>query len=648
MESWGIRSRVMLVAVLPAVILAIILTVFFTRSRIADIEDAHIDRGRAFTRQLAAAAEFALFADNRPALHRLAESALSENDVRGLTILGPDGEVVAKVGKPAHLDTMARDTAPGIQALADGDLRIIEAVLPSRLDVDDNQAVDAAPQAHPLGTVILDLSRQRVGSRRGELLMVSLLALVAVLTGSLLLARRMSAGVSGPIRDIAATVQRIGHGHLSERVPETGGGSLRQLVEGINEMAAHLEKSREEMQQRVGDATVELRARKEEAEQATMAKSRFLAAASHDLRQPMHALGLFISELSQQSHPPETRRLVRQIAASAEAMDNLLDSLLDISKLDAGVLQPNPRPFALQAILNRISMDFAPVAEERGLRLRVRPCPLWAHSDPMLLERVLFNLVGNAIRYTREGTVLVACRVRGERIRIEVRDSGIGIPAEAQDIIFQEFVQLENPERARNKGLGLGLAIVRRLTLLLGHTLELRSRPNLGSVFTIEIGRAPPVRDQRDLEAERPPGDLFGTRVAVVDDDPLALASIHSLLVSWGCEVQACTGLDSLLMELSTRGVTPEVVVSDFRLQGSRNGIDVIRGVRNRYDPKLPAILISGDTGSDTLRLAQHEGLVLLHKPVRPAKLRALLNRLLAGRRTDDPGPPPGADAPGV
>lgn len=629
-QHWGIRNRVMLVAVLPSVILAVILTAFFTRSRIADIEDAHIDRGRAYARQLAAAAEFALFTGNRPALQRLAESALAESDVRGLTILGPDKQILAVVGNSVVAADMP---TPGIQPLSDGGLRIVEMVLPSQLEVDDPLAAGTAPPAQPLGQVVLDLSRDRLGSRRGELMTVSLLILAAVLTGSLLLARRMSAGVSGPIRDIAATVQRIGRGQLAERAPAVGGGSLRMLADGINEMAERLEQSREEMRQRVDEATVELRARKEEAEQATMAKSRFLAAASHDLRQPMHALGLFISELAQQSHPPETRRLVRQIAASAEAMDNLLDSLLDISKLDAGVLQPNPRPFPLQPMLDRIAADFSPVAEERNLRLRVRPCPLWACSDPVLLERVLFNLVGNALRYTRDGTVLVACRRRGDQIRIEVRDSGVGIPAEAREIIFQEFVQLENPERARNKGLGLGLAIVRRLTQLLGHRLDLRSRPNIGSVFAVELNLAEPERDDRDPETERPPGDLYGTRVAVVDDDPLALASIHSLLVSWGCEVQACTGLDNLLMELSTRGVTPEVVVSDFRLQGSRNGIDVIRGVRNRYNPNLPAILISGDTGSDTLRLAQDEGLVLLHKPVRPAKLRALLNRLLAGRQ---------------
>jgi two-component system, sensor histidine kinase len=394
-------------------------------------------------------------------------------------------------------------------------------------------------------------------------------------------------------------------------------------------MASRLELAHEDMQRQVEEATAELRARKDEAERATLAKSRFLAAASHDLRQPMHALGLFISELSQHPHQPESRRLVRQIAASAEAMEDLLDSLLDISKLDAGAFKPNLRSFPLQALLDRLAADFTPQADERRLRFRIRPTAAWVESDPALLERILTNLVSNALRYTPEGSVLVACRRRGALVRIEVRDSGVGIAPEAHDIVFQEFVQLENPERARNKGLGLGLAIVRRLIDLLGHRLALRSRVGGGSVFAVELPSASAQLPALADDDERPPGDLAGTRVAVVDDDPLALASLHSLLLSWGCQVYPADSLENIMMELATRGILPQVIISDYRLRGPRTGVDVIRAVRNRVDPDLPAILISGDTATDTLIQAQAEGLVLLHKPVRPAKLRALLNRLL-------------------
>jgi CheY-like chemotaxis protein/two-component sensor histidine kinase len=321
---------------------------------------------------------------------------------------------------------------------------------------------------------------------------------------------------------------------------------------------------------------------------------------------------------------------VRQIAASAEAMEDLLDSLLDISKLDAGVFKPNLRTFPLQPLLDRLATDFTPMAEERRLRLKLRPTTAWVESDPALLERVLINLVSNALRYTQKGSVLVACRRRGPLLRIEVRDSGIGIAPEVQDIIFHEFVQLENAERARNKGLGLGLAIVRRLTDLLGHRLALRSRVGAGSVFAVELPYATAQEPAPQTDGERPPGDLAGARVAMVDDDPLALASLHSLLLSWGCLVYPADSLENIMMELATRGIVPQVIVSDYRLRGQRTGIDVIRALRNRFDPELPAILISGDTAGETLLQAQAEGLVLLHKPVRPAKLRALLNRLLS------------------
>ncbi|MBL8446658.1 MAG: response regulator [Zoogloeaceae bacterium] len=627
--DWGVRNRVTLVATLPAVVLGLILIAFFTSSRIADLEQAHAERGRALSRQLAASAEFPLFSGNIVALGRLASSAVAQADVHRVAILDASGSLLTEA--MASLPLMA---GPGSQGgrrpTAATLLRFEEAVLPSRVDLDD--PASAPPEANrpaALGTVVIELSRQRMEDRRTELLAIGVMALMAVLLGSLALARQMSAGVTGPIRAMAEVARRIGDGKLSERVPVAAGGSLKRLANAINDMAAHLEAAHDEMQRRVVEATAELMARKDEAERATLAKSRFLAAASHDLRQPMHALGLFISELAQHAHATETRRLVRQIAASAEAMENLLDSLLDISKLDAGVFKPNIRAFPLQPLLDRLAVDFTPMAEERRLHLRVRPTTQWVESDPALLERILINLVSNAVRYTQEGGILVACRARGNQLRIEVRDSGVGIAKEAQERIFQEFVQLENAERARNKGLGLGLAIVRRLTDLLGHSLSLRSRLGAGSVFAIEVPAAEAQGNPSLPEGERAPGDLAGTRIAIVDDDPLALTSLHSLLLSWGCQVFPADSHENLMMELATRGILPQVVISDYRLRGPRTGIDVIQALRNRFGPTMPAILISGDTAAETLRQAQEEGLVLLHKPVRPAKLRALLNRLI-------------------
>lgn len=628
--NWGIRARVILAALLPMLALAVVLTVFYTSSRLSDLDEAHAARGIALARQLAAASEYAVFTGNREALQQLASAVLAEGDVIAVNIVDPAGRILAHSGRGVS-------TGGGDVAARDELLRIVETIEPSKIRLDDAFALgdDLSPSTSPspmpaLGTVVLDVSRERLEAQRNELLQAAAVSVLLVLMGSLLLATWLSRGVSGPIRTVARAVARIGQGRLSERVPELGGGSLKLLTDGVNEMAARLEEMHDNMARRIMEATAELRARKEEAEQADLAKSRFLAAASHDLRQPMHALGLFITELAQLSHTPEARHLVQKIAASAEAMENLLDSLLDISKLDAGVLHPTVRPFPLQPIFDRIAAEQHDAAAAKGLRLRIRPSAAWAVSDPVLFERILTNLASNAIRYTHTGTVMIACRRRGDTLRVEVRDSGVGIAPDEQEIIFHEFVQLSNPERARDKGLGLGLAIVRRLTDLLGHHLLLRSAPGAGSVFSLELPRTEPDSADQNYVAERSPGDLAGWRIGLLEDDPLARTGMQGLLTAWGCEVHAAPAVDELFAAYGN-DTPPELLISDYRLHGPHDGIDHIQAMRAHWGTDIPAVLISGDTAAETLKRAQDAGLPLLHKPVRPARLRALLHRLHGG-----------------
>lgn len=634
-DTWGVRARVMLVAVLPMLVLAIVLTAFYTRSRVADHEEAYRARGQAFARQLAAASEYALFSGNRDTLHRLATAMLAEDDVTGVLIVDRGGEVLARSGFLDQSLPVLSQLSPSRRLLdTPNTLRIIEPVVPSTVDLDDDLSGHSPGSAQAtapppmLGAVVVDMSRARLDDRQRELLLTGSVAIVLVLVGSMMLANYMGRGVTGPIRQVAVTVERIGRGQFSARVPPVGGGTLRTLTDGVNQMAAQLASAHDDMSRQIEEATAELRESKDEAERATLSKSRFLAAASHDLRQPMHALGLFIAELAQHEHAADAQRLVERIAASAAAMENLLDSLLDISRLDANVVPPNVRAFPLQPLLDRIAADERPGADARDLELKARPTDAWINSDPVLFERILSNLVSNAVRYTRKGRVLVACRKHGDRLRIEVRDNGVGIPAESHAAIFQEFVQLHNPERSRDKGLGLGLPIVRRLTELLGHHLTLRSSPGRGSVFAIAVPLAQPEATPVGSEAGRMPGDLGGLHVALIDDDPLARGSMQSLLTSWGCKVAAAGDAESLVDQLNREEAIPELIISDFRLDGSCNGIEVIRSLRAWQGTEIPAVLVTGDTGPDTLRQAQEEGLPLLHKPVRPARLRALLNRL--------------------
>ncbi|TVT74761.1 MAG: response regulator [Denitromonas halophila] len=631
-QSWGIRARVILVAVVPAIVLAVFMTIYYTHSRIADLEEAYRDRGRAFARQIASATEYAVFSNNREDIRRLLDGARAEEGVRGILIADTSGQELARSGLISVAAPLRRPTQSVDEAF-DQTLRFYEPILPTRLDV-DLLAFDEAQQGsstQQLGVVLLDLSRTRLDAQRDALLWTGLSALMLVLAGSVLLAIRMSQGVSEPIRKVAETVGRIGAGRLHERVEIRGGGSLRRLGVGVNDMAERLQGAHDDMTRRIAEATAELRERKDEAERADIAKSRFLAAASHDLRQPMHALGLFIAELSEKDHPPATHRLVRQIAASAEAMENLLD----ISRLDAGALQPSIQPTPVQPILDRIANDFHIWAEERHLKLRVRPCPHWIATDPLLFERILSNLVSNAIRYTDHGRILIACRQEGEFLRVEVRDNGRGIESDAQELIFQEFVQLDNPERARSKGLGLGLAIVRRLTQLLSHRLSLRSGPGWGSVFGVSARRVPPEAPDTIAPTDRQPGSLQNVRIAILDDDPLALESLNSLLCSWGCDVTSAA-MPSALIDALAGAPVPDILITDYRLQEHQTGLDVIGSLRHAFGHRLQAILISGDTAPEPADRARAAGVPLLHKPVRPAKLRALVQRMLSSDASED------------
>ncbi|HHW64693.1 MAG TPA: response regulator [Rhodocyclaceae bacterium] len=633
---WGIRARVTLVAFVPMLVVAALMTATHTGLRLSDLDQALRARAHAHARQLAAASEYAIFAGDRETLGQLADALMLEDDVAAIAILGADGAVLIRAGRfVSPLPTTPSRAVPA-QELTTPEgrwLRIVEPIKPSHLPADDafsGGAAQAEDMPKPLGQLVMDISLARLQQRRSELLWIAAGWMVIVAVGSLLLARRMSRSVSGPIREVADAVLSIGRGQLHRRVRVTGGGSLSALAEGVNEMAERLEDAHASMARRIDEATAELRARKDEAERANLAKSRFLAAASHDLRQPLHALGLFLSELTQQPLDARSRQITGRLVASTDAMEGLLDSLLDISRLDAGVLSPERTVFDMRAKLEHIVAAHTGAARARGLDLRLHCLPCWGLSDPLLFERIITNLVSNAIRYTPQGRVLVACRRRGDLLRIEVRDSGQGIAAGNQQIIFQEFVQLGNAERSRDKGLGLGLAIVRRLADLLGHRLSLRSAPGQGSVFAIEVAAAAPPEPARGDREAVSLGHFDDLKVLLADDDALALSAMSSLLASWGCEVTAAHSATDLLEALKHCG-TPDILITDLRLGGSTDGLDLIAAVRAHPGlSALPAVLISGDTAPESLARIQSAGVQMLHKPVRPARLRALMHRLLA------------------
>lgn len=379
----------------------------------------------------------------------------------------------------------------------------------------------------------------------------------------------------------------------------------------------------------------ELMLQKEDAIRSSIAKSRFLAAASHDLRQPMHALGLFVETLRERILYPDLRRIVDNIGASVEAMNGLFNSLLDISKLDAGVIQPAKTTFSLHEIFHRIQIEHENQALEKGFKIHVVNTSLVVHSDPGLLERIVRNFVSNAVRYTKTGRIVVGCRRSRESVLIEVWDTGVGIPQDKLQDIFQEFYQLDNPERDRSKGLGLGLAIVDRLAHLLGHTIEVRSKLGLGSVFRVRVPRGQLVSSSHTSTMEGRGGYVGFAHALVlfIDDEAAIVQGMMGLLEGWGCDVIAATSGEEMKEKLLDCARTPDVIISDYRLRHGENGIEVIRSLQEEFNDDIPGILITGDTAPDRLQEARASGFELLHKPLQPAKLRALLVNLLQHRQ---------------
>jgi len=364
------------------------------------------------------------------------------------------------------------------------------------------------------------------------------------------------------------------------------------------------------------------------AERANREKSRFLAAASHDLRQPLHATGLFAAALAARARDPDVKPLVASIRASVEALEALFAQLLDLSQLEAGALHPARESFPLEPLFARIAGDLAPQAIANGLRLRTMPTRIAVDTDPILLERILRNLVTNAVRYTRSGGIVLGVRRRGSTARIDVVDTGVGIADVDRARVFDEFVQLAVTPRHHNggRGMGLGLAIVRRLAVLLGHPIEMDSVPGRGSRFSISVPHSTPLRRRRNAGPVRAPGSaaaspaLAGRTIVVVDDDPAVVEAMRALFASWSATAIGAADADEALAALAAPGrgfrERVDLIVADLRLAGGGSGIHAIGRLRQSLGAETPALIVSGDISAAARTEAESAAIRLLVKPV--------------------------------
>ena len=381
-------------------------------------------------------------------------------------------------------------------------------------------------------------------------------------------------------------------------------------------------------------------------ERASAEKTRFLTTASHDLRQPMHAIALFGAALEHALQGRPERENAERLMRAVNALGASLDTMLDISRLDAGVVQPEPTAVSLDALFLSINQTFAAQAEQRDLELRVRASGLWVRSDPQLLQRMLSNLVDNALKYTRRGGVTVAARARGESVWIDVHDTGIGIPTEQLGRIFEEFYQVENDGRDRARGLGIGLSIVQRLSRLLSHPVSVRSRPGHGARFRIALpvahepaaGYAPAIAPQGDAARYGAAPGALPSRVLLIDDEVEIRLAMVELLRSWSvdatavsCEAEAALALDAARQE----GERYDLLVCDFRLSDGASGLEIGLDLHRRFDVALPLLLITGETSPERLLQVRASGVRVLFKPVDAASLMAALEEA----RRDAAGP---------
>jgi Na+/proline symporter/signal transduction histidine kinase len=429
----------------------------------------------------------------------------------------------------------------------------------------------------------------------------------------------------------------------SARLPDGGIVTTYTDVTQTVQTEEALEAANELLEQRVDERTAELQRLNAElaraktvAEEANLSKTRFLAAASHDILQPLNAARLYASSLTEaaaEAGSAERADLARNVDISLEAVEEILGALLDISRLDAGATKPEVADVPVADLMRMLEIEFGPIARAKGLELRFVPTTLAIRTDRRLMRRLLQNLVSNALKYTLKGKVLVGCRRAGGAVRIEVWDTGLGIPTDRQRAVFEEFERLDQGARVA-RGLGLGLSIVERLGRVLGHPVGLNSRPGEGSVFSVAAprGEAAPtnVSDDGAPAAAAPGEPLSGLKVLAIDNEPRVLEGMRALMSRWGCSVATAHGLAEAREALARFGA-PDVVIADYHLDEG-DGIETIRALRDDFGRSVPAILATADRSPEARDAAQRHDVVILNKPLKPAPLRAQLTRYSALR----------------
>ncbi len=398
---------------------------------------------------------------------------------------------------------------------------------------------------------------------------------------------------------------------------------VRQRTDQLSETLDRLERSNEAML-----------AAKEEAERANEAKTRFFTAVGHDLLQPLHAARLTLSALGESVDGPEQKVLANQIDHALSSVEDLLRTMLDITKIETGVTQPAPRPLSLASLFSSLQVDFAPIVAEKGLVLDIPATDLLIVSDPAMLRRILQNLLSNAARFTDTGTISVHAFQRGEDVRIEVRDTGIGISEADRNRIFEEFQSGSSVRPSRQGGFGLGLFIVKRMAQALDHKIDLETQPGRGSAFSVTVPHATVGTETiethaQQAEARRAQYGFTDLNVMVIENDLNIIEATKNLLTKWNCRPHTATNIAQISGYIATAEEPPAIILADYHLDNDECGLTGVAKLREAFGRNIPAIIITADHGPESGNAVKEAGCEILRKPIRPAELRALMRHLL-------------------
>jgi len=453
------------------------------------------------------------------------------------------------------------------------------------------------------------------------IVITSLIALLFVISMVLVIVRM---NISKPLQLLTDSINRYTPLHKVEEFED------EKVILAREDELGRMGRSFNRLKQDLWEQSEGLQNAKIDAERANKAKSLFLASASHDLRQPLNAMQMYIAALQSKVKDKEILRIIEDINSVSISTARLLNALLDVSELEVGAIKPRFESFSVNNMLISIFQSFLPLAKDKGLNFRVVPSSLYVRSDPALLERILGNFMSNAIRYTNKGSVLIGCRKRGDKVVIEVWDTGCGISDDQMSLIYEDFYQIENKERDRGKGLGLGLALAKRLAESLEHSINSKSTLGAGSCFSVAVDIAENNTENNQDESFMNIMNLSGANILLVEDDMDVLRATKQLLESWGCKVKTARNKDEVMNLIKENPYdNPDIILADNRLPGDASGIDITYLIQEKLQASIPCVIMTGDVERNHVQSIIDQGFPVLLKPIQPAKFRAMLSHLI-------------------